>query len=259
MHDLNHLLICLALILMGGTTCSAIEEAGSAGLATTDEPNNISLSDITALTKVGDMIWGAVAGSVVQLNDKGEVLMSSAIPIPISQVAGIAPYAGGAILVGSPDDNAVYIIHPANGCAKEFLDLTKLNASGLLAGDVLTSGSPESLASDGEFVYVGVKAGFSSSILKIDPVNEKVVAQAWAPGPDPFAMAYDMGSLFVLDGSSKQLRCFDPEMKLSAGFVGVADENVRGISANGAAVQVLSINDTGLQVHSIDVGELISS
>jgi len=217
----------------------------------------VSLADMTALTQVDKSTWGAGMSQIAQFDSQGNMLKSATIPI--SQVAGITTYDKGTLLVGSSADNTIYMFDPATSNVQKFLDLKQLDTSGILAGDVLQKGELASIASDGKYVFVGIRAGFSSSIFKIDPQTGKIISHVWAPGPDPSAMAYSAGNLLVLDGSSKQLRRFDSNMKLSADALSVTDPKPKGIFAKDNAVGILSGEANRLQVNPINIAALLAS
>jgi hypothetical protein len=217
----------------------------------------VSLADMAALAEVDKSTWGAGMSQIAQFDSQGNMLRSAAIPI--SQVAGITAYDKGTILVGSSADNTIYMFDPMTSNVQIFLDLRQLDTSGILAGDVLQKGELASIASDGKYVFVGIRAGYSSSIFKIDPETGKIISRAWAPGPDPSAMAYSAGNLFVLDGSSRKLRRFDSNMKLSADALSVTDPKPKGIFARDDAVGILSGEAGRLQVNSMNIAALLAS
>ncbi|OPY53514.1 MAG: Peptidase C13 family protein [Methanosaeta sp. PtaU1.Bin112] len=232
--------------------------AGKALAASVSTANEaLSLNDMAALTQFDGAIWGAGKNQIAQFDTQGIMLKSSALPL--SQVAGIAAYEGGTILVGSSPDNTIYKFDPISSSVQKFLDLRQIDSSGVLAGDVLQNGELMSIASDGRYVFAAIRAGYSSSIFKIDPANGKIISRAWAPGPNPSIMAYNAGSLFVLDGSSNQLRRFDSDMKLSADSVLVADRMAKGILAADSAVQILSAEANRLKVTPVNAATMVAS
>lgn len=234
--------------LAEGKTMSASMRASNAAL---------SLNDMIALTQLDGATWGAGKSQIAQFNAQGNVLKSSGLPI--SQVAGIAAYEGGTILVGSSSENTIYKFDPTANSVQKFLDLKQIDSSGILAGDVLQNGELMSIASDGIFVFAAIRAGYSSSIFKIDPTTGKIISRAWAPGPNPSIMAYSSGSLFVLDESSKQLRRFDSNMKLSADAISLADLKAKGILAINSDVQILSAEANKLQVMPLNAAAMVAS
>jgi hypothetical protein len=217
----------------------------------------VTLADMTALTQVDKSIWGAGMSQIAQFDSQGNMLQSAAIPI--SKVAGITAYSKDKLLVGSSADNTIYIFDPMTINVQKFLDLKQLDTSGVLTGDVLLKGELASIASDGKYVFVGIRAGFSSSIFKIDPETGKIISHAWAPGPDPSVMVYSAGNLYVLDGSSKQLRRFDSNMKLSADAISLTAPMPKGIFATDNAVELLSGEANHLQVKPINTASLLIS
>ena len=230
-------------------------KAMSASMSTANAA--LSLNDMTALTQLDGAIWGAGKSQIAQFDAQGNVLKSSALPL--SQVAGIAAYEGNTILVGSSPDNTIYKFDPISSSIQKFLDLRQIDSSGVLAGDVLQNGELMSIASDGRYVFAAIRAGYSSSIFKIDPATGKIISRAWAPGPNPSIMAYNAGSLFVLDESSNQLRRFDSDMKLSADAISITDRMAKGILAADSAVQILSSEANKLRVMPVNAAAMMAS
>jgi len=62
-------------------------------------------------------------------------------------------------------------------------------------------------------VFVGISAGYSSSIFQIDPRSNSVIAQQWACGPNPSAMAMSGRDLVVLDGYRNNIRRYDNDLR----------------------------------------------
>ncbi|MFB3764718.1 MAG: C13 family peptidase [Methanotrichaceae archaeon] len=228
-----------------------------AGQMATAQTGTLTLSDMTALAEANDAIWGAGKNQIAKFDTRGNVLKSSAIPV--NQIAGIAVYDKGTLLVGSSADNSVYRFDLATNNVNKFLDLKQIDISGSPAGNILQEGELSSIASDGKYVFVGMRSGYSSSIFKVDPETGKIISHAWAPGPDPSVMAYSGGNLYVIDGRSKQLRRYDSSMKLSADSISVTDQKPKGIFAMDDRIQILSTEANNLQVKPINAAILVAS
>jgi hypothetical protein len=162
---------------------AAITTIDETALATANTAN------ATAMTIQDGQIYSAGSGLLKAMSSTGEVL--STAQIPISNVAGIATYKPGTLIMGDSQDNKVYEFDIATSRTDLLIDLKQVDQTSNLAANVLVSGTLASIASDGANIFVGMTAGYSSSIFKIDPTTGKILDHAWAPGPNPNAMVYE--------------------------------------------------------------------
>lgn len=216
---------------------------------------SLSMADMTALAMVNGETFGAGKGQLAKFDQNGVLVQST--PLPFTSVAGIAAYSQGTLLVGNSADNTVYKFDPSTSKSELLLDLKQVDTTGFIMGGVLQTGTLESLASDGTSVFVGIGAGYSSSIFKLDPTSGKVLSHAWAPGPDPTAMGYGGGNLFVADAGSMELRRYDEALQLSAEPLQL-DTQPKGIAVEDKNVALLNTEAAKLKV-SVDASSLIAS
>lgn len=184
-------------------------------------------ADLQTLCKAGGKLYGAGQGHVSVLNEDGSV--QSRLPSPVQSVAGISAYHSGKLLLGDKANKGVVVYDVASRQASPLFRLSEINRQGFAAGSVLDTGELASVAFDGKNVYVGLRAGFSSSIFRIDPSGKRVLAHGWAPGDDPSALAFEKGRLFVLDGKGRQLRSFGPDLKPNYKWQNVPTQNPLGV------------------------------
>lgn len=228
-----------------------------------------ALSNLVTMAEVEGQILGAGKGQLVTLDEAGKITRTMTIPINIP--AGISAYTPGKALVGDGGNNLVYAVDIKSGQTQMLLDLkntsyTPLDASGagkalvktpsgggILAGDILKSGTLMSVAYDGRYVYVGVSAGYSSSIFTIEPGSNRAVAQVWAPGDKPIAMQFSAGNLYVLDGSSNKIRLFDAQMELNLNAIEVQTLDPKGLIIRDNEIKVLSPTERSIVVMRQDL------
>ena len=264
MLRVNIFAVMLAIVLLVSTGTAAdmvnskVIKAGSAlGGAVTVPPNTLKIADRTAMTIQDGQTFTAGNGLLGRTSPTGETLKS--VPIPITKVAGIAPFTAGTLIIGNAQDNTVYKFDIATSKIDKLIDLKQVDMTSNLAANVLMSGELASIASDGANIFVGIRAGYSSSIFKIDPNTLKVLAQAWTPGPNPTAMAYDRGNLFVVDGDNAQIRRYDPEMKLSLAAVAIPDSSLSEIAIKDGGLEMLGSSAGQVKMVPLDSKILTAS
>jgi hypothetical protein len=226
-----------------------------------------SLSRLTALGEANGQVFGAGSGVVAAIGDAG-LDASTTIPVPAKRASGLSAFTPGQLIVGDAADSSIFAVDIAAKQATKLFTLKELNARGIRAATVLQDGELAGLAFDGKFIYAGVKAGYSSSIFKIDPSTKTVVGHGWAPGPNPSAMQFYKGSLFVLEADRQAIRRLDSNLQLSLQQVDVPVQDGRGLVMSDQGAKVLSPGrksienikfDTGIMVQSRLIKDLVSS
>lgn len=217
-----------------------------------------SLGALTAMGEAGGKVFGAGQGMVAVIGDAG-VDASSKISVPLKNPSGLSAFTRGKLIVGDAADNSIYAVDVGTKRYQKLFSLNQLETGAVRGAMTLRSGRLAGLAFDGNFIYAGVAAGYSSSIFKIHPSTRKVVAHAWAPGPNPSAMQFYKGSLFVLEADRKNIRRFDEAMQLSEARSDIAVSDGRGLIVRDDGVQVLSPSRRSIERLNIDVSRLVRS
>lgn len=184
-------------------------------------------ADLQTLCKAGGKLYGAGQGHISLLNEDGSV--QARLPSPVQSVAGISAFQAGKLVLGDKANKGVLVYDLESKRATPLFRLSEISRQGFAAGSVLDTGELASVASDGKNIFLGLKAGFSSSIFVIDPSGKRILAHGWAPGDDPSAMAFEKGRLFVLDGKGRQLRSFGPDLKPNYRWQNVPVQNPLGV------------------------------
>jgi len=225
---------------------------------------------LLSLCDLDGQMYGAGSGNVVAIIEDGRI--SRRIPVPIT-VPSISRYSAGVLVIGDCGKGIVYLLNVKSG------QLTKLFALSEVIADLplptpTPARDPGSLrgvdpiplprfayaasalknplsaaASDGKFIYVATRGGFSSSIFKIDPATKQVVGHCWAGGDDPAAMMWGTGvgtGIMVLHSSRQQIRRFTPELQTIDKFINVPVKNGRGLIIRGDEIRVVSAADKGI-------------
>jgi hypothetical protein len=213
-----------------------------------------SLARLTAMGSANGQTFGAGGGQVGIIGDAG-LVASSAFSVPIRRATGLSAFTPGKLILGDQSDNSVFVVDPGTRQSAKLFSLSELNARGIQAAEVLKLGTLGGLAFDGKYIYAGMASGYSSSIFKIDPGTKSVVAQAWAPGPDPSAMQFVNGSLFVLDRQS--VRRFDSNFALSQARVDVDVQDGRGLIVSGDSISILSPGARTIQRMKVNTLQLM--
>ena len=202
--------------------------------------NNQALGNLTALTEINGKMYGAGANFVAIIGENGAA--SKTIRTNISKAAGIATHSASTLIIGDSSANTISVFNIGSEKTTPLLNMknVRYNPQKILAGDVMTSGVMSSIASDGQNIYVAYKAGYSSSIFKINPKTQQVLAHSWSPGPDPDAMTFANNKLFILDGSGKKIRHLDSNLILSHEWIDINVQEGKGLIIRGDEIKVLS-------------------
>lgn len=192
---------------------------------------------LKSMCEIKGQIFGAEDNKVVLLDEKGAVTRSIATRI---KSPTISRFNDATLVIGDRDAKIVYTLDVKSGKTARLVTLDKLKISGMPRAEVVKSGKLASVASDGTYLYAAFSAGFSSSILKIDPKKGAVVGHAWAPGDNPAAMVFDNGNLFVLEAAGKQIRRFDQSLKPSYRWIDVPATDGKGLMLKDGGFRVLS-------------------
>lgn len=216
-----------------------------------------SLSRLTALTIVGEQIYGAGGGRLASINEAG--IPGPGVAISIQDVAGLAPFREGAMVIGDCGNNSINKVNPQTGEITRLFAVRDINAGGNPVGSILSICRLSSVAFDGQNILIAVEAGYSSSIFKVNPETRQMIQHAWAPGPTPISMQFFNGSLYVFDGDSRNLRRYDERLQLNLNAVSLP-VGTRGIvlTSRGALLllpgfsrlQILQVNTEPLQTQS---------
>lgn len=200
---------------------------------------------VTAMARIQNRTWGAGKGLLGALDDKGNILRP--MRLPFTDVAAIGNDAGGRLLVVDGATNSLFQVDPVKKRTVKLFSPKTLNAGGVENAAVLNVGKVLSVTSDGKgFAFLGVEAGYSSSIFEVDLRSKKLKNHAFAPGDGPTAMSFENGKLFVVDRRSAQLRCFDRSLKLSPDRISIPVGDARGLVIQGNKVKVLSPSKRGI-------------
>ncbi len=231
----------------------------SAGALTVKQGATISrkeLSDLRSMCDIKGQIYAAGSEKVVLLDDKGAVTrtIKTAIKTPT-----IARQDDATLIIGDCGSKIIYTMDIASGQTAKLLALDSVKINNMPRAQVINSGKLMSVASDGKHIYAAFSAGFSSSILKIDPLKGEVVAHGWAPGDNPAAMVYDKDNLFVLEATGKQIRRLDKSLKPSLRYVDIPAVDGKGIILRGNEFQVLSPSVQSITTIQTDVSKMTAA
>jgi hypothetical protein len=222
------------------------------------EGASASLRGMKALCKAHGQQYAAGPGKVVQFDEGAisapPIRILRTVQVPLKRIGGLSAYAPGSLLVGDGATNTVHMLHLATGRLLPLFRLNQLKTQINRARSVLPRGVLSALGFDGAHVFAAVQAGYSSSILKINPATKQVVAHAWAPGPQPTAMHHDGKDLFVLDGREMLLRRYDANLQLSYKAVKVPSDTVGLIVDKPAEFRTLG--PEGMRTFRADLSKL---
>jgi hypothetical protein len=207
---------------------------------------NPSLGDILATSAAGSkIVWAVSAKMGIVVEDRPTPLMAT----PVLRPAGISEYGQGKLLLGDAANNDVYVIDLASKQVTKLFSLASLAADPQMTkASILKQCELASLAFDGKYIYAGVRAGYASSIFKIDPAAGKIVGHAWSPGPDPTAMQFNEGNLYVLDGEGRKIRRYDGALKLSLDSIETGVADAKGLAIVGGQASILSAKNKTITV-----------
>lgn len=199
-----------------------------------------SLGSVATMGYAGGKSYGAGAGKLGLIGENG-LVASSLIAVPVQRPAGISEYASGRLLLGDAASNSIFVVDPGSKRSSKLLSLASLQADQKMdTAGILKNCELASLAFDGKLIFAAVRAGYASSIFKIDPATKRVLGHAWAPGSDPAAMQFSNGNLYVLDGAGQKIRRYDSSFNLSmdSADTGVADG--KGLAIVNGEARILS-------------------
>lgn len=212
----------------------------------------IKQSELSSLAEMNGQVYGAGKGTIALIGENGSI--TSTVPVKVSQVAGLAPFKSGQLLLGDGATNTVFTVDPKSGATTKLLSLSDISPQDDPAGVLVTKPELASLAFDGSSMYVGVSAGYSSSIYKIDPNTKKVLAHAYSPGPDPDAMQFIDGKLFVVTNRSTQLRSLTPTLDVSNEMIQLPPG--KSLLLKGNKIQRIPERDTNITPQPIDISKI---
>ncbi|MHB0997613.1 MAG: C13 family peptidase [Armatimonadota bacterium] len=243
MLSAKRLSIVFAAVIMTVTITSAFAQRNAVQLklpALRQLPalQNARLRNISALAQVNGQMFGAEPGKLSLIDEQGNITKS--VPMNIQKIAGLSGFTPGKLLVGDVASNSVMSVDEKTGAATRLLSLSQVNAQGFPAGSVLKNGELSGVAYDGSNVFVSFKAGFSSSVFKINPSTQTVLEHGWAPGDNPSALTFSNNKLFVLDGKAGQVRPMAPGLKPSYTWIDSNSKNGKGLIIQGNEIKVLT-------------------
>ncbi len=213
---------------------------------------------LRSFTDLGGQMLGAGPNVVAIIGEDGKIAKSFATKIARPS---ISPHGPNAIVIGDLDARTIATMDVKTGAITPLLKLAEVTDPASNAPDkvpgahILKGGAFSSAASDGKFLYVGVEAGFSSSIFKIDPTTKQVVGRAWASGPDPDAMTVHKGSLFVLVAGN-QVRRFTNALERSRENIDLPVTNAKGLGIRTGEIRVLDSTQGRVVRATVDAAEL---
>lgn len=210
-------------------------------------------AELTSLCDVDGQMYGAGNGRIVAIAENGGITRT--INTPISNPS-ISRFSANTLVVADCGKGVIYTMgvgggpligpSPVGPIGKLFAMSELALPQGLRFAESALKNPLASVASDGKFIFVATRGGFSSSIFKIDPATKKVVAHSWAGGDDPAAMIWQDGGLLVLHSTRQQIRRFTPELRTIDKFINVPVNNGKGLIIRGNEIRVLSPVDKGI-------------
>lgn len=212
---------------------------------------NQSLRQLSALCESEGKMYGARPGDVAVLGEDGSIVRT--IRTGITKVAGISSYKPGLLLVGDAAGRSIQTVNLKTGQTSRLLLLSNVKTEGFPTGTLLRDSELMSVGSDGTNIFVGISAGFSSSIFKIDPVSQRVLAHGWAPGDNPSALVFQNGNLFVLESKGKQIRKLDTNLKPNFNYINVPVTDGKGLIIRGEEIRILSPTQSSITRLKADV------
>jgi len=215
----------------------------------------VPLVELQTLCKADGKMFAAGRGQIAVLNEDGSV--GEKYGTPIQSIAGLAAYRPGLLLIGDSANRSIFTFNLSTKQSEKLLNLAEVNARGFIPGNLLATGELASVASDGQKIFVGIRAGLSSSLFAIDPKTKRVLAHGWAPGDDPSALAFSQGRLFVLDGKGQQVRSLAPDLKPVRNWLNIPVQNPRGLIIEEDKVRVIRGSSNQLGLINTDIPQLI--
>lgn len=208
---------------------------------------------LTAFADLNGQMFGAGANAIVQFDEGGKSVRTFQTNIARPS---ISPHGASALLVGDLGGKTLSTLDLKTGALTPLLKLNEVREAAREApgAHLLQDGALASVASDGKQVFVAVEAGFSSAVFKIDPATKQVVARGWAAAPDPHAMAFQNGALFVLTGNGTQVRRFTEKLQRSLETIELPTPGAKGIGIR--AGEILSLAKGQVQKVAVPSAEL---
>ena len=195
---------------------------------------------LQTLTDAQGTTYGGARNKVLALDEQGKPTKTFETGIARPS---LSPHGSQGILIGDLDKRNLLVLDTKGGGLRPLLDLgdVKMFPTGRMQSqEIFETGEFKSVASDGKFVYVGVGAGFSSSIFKIDPATKKCVDTAFAGTESPEAMAFNNGGLFVLAFDGKQIRRFDENLEPALDHIDLPGSFAKGIGVRNDEIRLLT-------------------
>lgn len=230
-------------IVVGILVTAALLSAGavSAALVLSNRAVLARTAGLVALAESDGLTYAAGGGALAQLNPEGGVTKS--VPIGITRVAGLAPFRSGKLLVGDAATNTIFSVDASTGASTKFLALSEISRDEDPIGTLSSSGAElASIAFDGASVYAAVRAGYSSAVYQINADTKRVTRHAYTPGPDPDAMQFVDGALFIVTNKGSELRRFTPDLKLNVEIIRLQPGN--GLLIKGDTIKRIAQAET---------------
>ncbi len=205
-------------------------------------------TELTSLCDLDGQMYGAGSGRIVAIieDGPGTSRISRTISIPITNPS-ISRHSAGVLVIGDCGKGIVYTMDVQRGRPTRLFATSELAVPRSLRFAESALKSPlASVASDGKFIFIATRAGFSSSIFKIDPATKQVVGHCWAGGDDPAAMVCQDGGVLVLHSKRQQIRRFTPELQPVEKYINVPVGDGKGLIIRGNEIRVLSAVDKGI-------------
>ncbi len=194
---------------------------------------------LQTFTDLNGQMFGAGANAIVMIGEDGKATRT--FPTNIARVS-ISPYNPTALVVGDLTNKTISTFDIKTGSLRALLRLADVKdpyQDRVPGSHLLRDGALSAVASDGSVVYVAVEAGFSSAVFKIDPATKQIVARGWASAPDPQAMVFQGGGLFVLVGNGSQVRRFNDQLQRSKDNIELQNPGAKGLGIRAGEIRVM--------------------
>lgn len=169
------------------------------------EKIDVAADDVVGMAFDGANIWVKGSGSMLSAFDpaNGEKVCEVALAESGESLA----FDGRCLLIAQNSGKKIMAVDRATGKLDLYVDLTSLQSDRDLYTEPLRSGEILGLACGDGRLWVSCGAGYSSSVYEIDPQRGLVISQRFASCPEPAALMYHDGNLWVLDRDNSVLRC----------------------------------------------------
>ena len=253
---------CLILAAAGGAYSASMSSSMSMSAERANLPGPLTAArmgaiqnaqlagQLTSLCDLDGQMFGAGSGRIVAIGENGQITRT--INTPISNPS-IARYSANTLVIADCGKGIIYLMDiqilpngPPPPPKKQFAISELAVPRGLRYAESALKNPMSAVASDGKFIFVATRAGFSSSIFKIDPATKQVVGHCWAGGDDPVAMVWQESGLLVLHSRRQQIRRFTHELQTIDKFINVPVTNGRGLIIRGDEIRVVSAADNGI-------------